>query len=257
LEVYPIKTPLVKVGDDIIKIILEAVENAGYKIENEDILLVADKIVATSEGRIVDLNSIKPTAKSKKLAREHSFEQSFVELVLREADEIYGGAARAILSLKNNVLIANSGIDRKNAPKNSVCLWSINPNKTARKLWKILSKKTGKKIGFILIDSHVNPMRVGTTGFALGIAGIKSIKDCRGTLDLYHKPVLITRMNLADDLAATAHLVMGETAESTPIVLIKGAPIKVTDNFDPDEVVIPKDECMYMRVFSACALKMK
>jgi F420-0:gamma-glutamyl ligase len=64
-------------------------------------------------------------------------------------------------------------------------------------------------------------------------------------------------MNLADDLAATAHLVMGETAESTPIVLIRGAPIEVTDDFDPDEVVIPKDECMYMRVFSACALKMK
>lgn len=171
-----------------------------------------------------------------------------MEIVLREAEEIYGGVPRALLTLKNDVLIANAGVDHKNAPENSACLWSINPNETARRVWKDLSK-TGKRIGLILVDSHVNPMRVGTTGFALGIAGIKPTKDCRGLLDLYRRPLIITRMNVADDLAAAAHLVMGETSESTPIVIIRGAPVEVTGDYDPNEVIISKDDCMYMRVF--------
>jgi len=247
--VLPIKTSLVQVGDDIINVMLEAIDNAGLKIEDGDILLVADKIVATSEGRVVNFNSIKPTRRAKTLAEKHSLEPQFVELVLREAEEIYGGVPRALLTLKNNVLIANAGIDHKNAPENSACLWSINPNETAKRVWKALSENTGKKIGFILIDSHVNPMRVGTTGFALGIAGIKPIKDCRGLLDLYNRPLVITRMNIADDLAAAAHLVMGETSESTPLVIIRGAPVEISDDYDPDEVVIAKDDCMFMSVF--------
>lgn len=249
MEVYPVKTPLVKVGDDIIKIILDAINKADLKIKDGDIIVTADKIVATSEGRVFDLKTVTPTKRAKEIARKHSLEPSFVELVLREADEFYGGAHRAILTLKNNILIANSGIDRKNAPINKVCLWSVNPNKTANRVWRILKQKTGKKIGFMLIDSHVNPMRVGTVGFALGIAGIIPIKDYRGTLDLYDRSILITRMNLADNLAASAHLIMGESSESTPVVLIRGAPVEIVDNYDPDEVLIPKSECMYMRVF--------
>lgn len=101
----------------------------------------------------------------------------------------------------------------------------------------------------ILVDSHVNPMRMGTIGFALGIAGLKPIRDCRGSLDLYDKPLIITRMNIADDLAAAAHLLMGETTERTPIIIIRGAPIELTEEYDPNEVIIPKNECMYMRVF--------
>lgn len=236
-------------GDDVIKVMLEAIDKAGLKIEDGDILLVADKIVATSEGRVVNFDSVRSTRKAKKLAKKYSLEPPFVELVLREAEEIYGGVPRALLTLSNNVLIANAGIDHKNAPENSACLWSINVNETARRIWKVLSEKSGKKIGFLLIDSRVNPMRVGTTGFALAIAGIKAVKDCRGLLDLYNRPLLITRMNIADDLAAAAHLVMGETSESTPLVIIRGAPVEVTNDYDPNEVVIRRDECMFMRVF--------
>lgn len=249
LEVLPIRTSLVQVGDDIIEVILEAVDSAGLRIEDGDILLAADKIVATSEGRVVHFDSVKPKGKARKLARKYSLEPPFVELVLREAEEVYGGVPRALLTLKNNVLIANAGVDHKNAPENSACLWSVNPDETARGIWKVLCEKTGKKIGFILVDSHVSPMRIGTTGFALGIAGIKPVKDCRGLLDLYNRPLVITRINLADDLAAAAHLVMGETSERTPLVIIRGAPVQVTDDYDPSEVVMAKDQCMYMNVF--------
>ena len=249
MEVFPIKTPLVKVGDDLISIIMESIDKSGLEIEDGDIILLADKIVATCEGRIVSFDSIKPSMKAKRLAKEYLLEPSFVELVLRESEEIYGGVPRAILTLNNNVLIANAGIDHKNAPENSAVLWTVNPHETAKRIWNTLTEKTCKRIGVILVDSHVNPTRVGTVGFALGIAGIEPVKDCRGMPDLYGRRVMITRINLADDLAATAHLLMGETSEMTPIVLIKESPVEVTDKYDPNEVVIPKDECMYMKVF--------
>jgi len=249
MQVLPVKTPLVRVGDDIVKIIQESVERAGLAIQDKDIVVVADKIVATSEGRVVDYNSVKTTRKAKRLAQKYSLEPPFVELVLREAEEIYGGVPRAILTLKKDVLIANAGIDHKNVPQNSACLWSTEPNETAKRIWKALSDRTGKKIGFLLVDSRVNPLRIGTTGFALGTAGLKPIRDCRGLPDLYGKPLRITRMNLADDLAAAAHIEMGETSESTPLVIIRGAPVEITEDYDPEEVVIRKDDCMYMSVF--------
>ena len=249
LEIFPIKTPLVHLGDDIIKVILESIDSAGLRIEDRDILVVSDKIVATSEGRIINFDSVKPGRKAKQLAKKYSLEPPFVELVLKEAEEIYGGVPKALITLKNNVLIANAGIDHKNAPENSACLWSINPNETTKKIWKTISKKTGRKIGLILIDSHVNPMRVGTVGFALGIAGFKPTKDCRGSLDLYGRKVLITRINVADDLASAAHLVIGETTERTPLALVRGAPVEITDDYDPNEITIAREDCMYMGVF--------
>ncbi len=157
---------------------------------------------------------------------------------------------RALLTIKNDVLIANAGIDHKNAPQNSAVLWPVSPNDTAKRVWKALSGKVRKRIGLILVDSHVNPMRIGTTGFALGIAGVRPVKDCRGLSDLYSRAVLITRINVADDLAAAAHLVMGETSEMTPIVIIRGAPVQLTDDYDPHEVVISKEDCLYMSVLS-------
>jgi coenzyme F420-0:L-glutamate ligase len=249
LEIFPIKTPLVHLGDDIIKVILESIDSAGLKIEDRDVLVVSDKIVATSEGRIINFDSVKPGRKAKQLAKKYSLEPPYVELVLKEAEEIFGGVPKALMTLKNNVLIANAGIDHKNAPENSACLWSINPNETTKKIWKTISKKTGRKIGLILVDSHVNPMRVGTVGFALGIAGFKPTKDCRGSLDLYGRKVLITRINVADDLAAAAHLVIGETTERTPLALVRGAPVEITDDYDPNEITIAREDCMYMGVF--------
>jgi coenzyme F420-0:L-glutamate ligase/coenzyme F420-1:gamma-L-glutamate ligase len=92
-------------------------------------------------------------------------------------------------------------------------------------------------------------MRVGTVGFALGIAGFKPTIDCRGSPDLYGRKVLITRINVADDLAAAAHLVIGETSERTPLAIIRGAPVAITDDFNPNEIIIVREDCMYMGVF--------
>jgi coenzyme F420-0:L-glutamate ligase/coenzyme F420-1:gamma-L-glutamate ligase len=87
---------------------------------------------------------------------------------------------------------------------------------------------------------------MGTLGFALGVAGFRPVKDCRGMKDLYGKPLRITRINLADDLASAAHLIMGETTERIAIAIIRDSNVSITDDYDPREVVIPKEECLFM-----------
>ncbi|RLI34272.1 coenzyme F420-0:L-glutamate ligase [Candidatus Bathyarchaeota archaeon] len=247
MEIIPIKMPFIEKGDDIIAIFLDVIRDKGLELEDGDVVAFADKIVAISEGRVINFESVEPSEKAKALAELYKLEPSFVEVVLREADEVLGGVARALLTLKNDIIIANAGIDHKNAPLHSAALWPSNPNETAAKLRGKLESTTRKRVGILLVDSHVAPMRMGTLGFALGIAGFRPVKDCRGMKDLYGKPLRITRINLADDLASAAHLVMGETTERIAIAIIRNSKIIITDDYDPREVVIPKEECLFMK----------
>lgn len=249
IEVIPIRTPLVESGTDVPKQILRSVAEAGTHLQDEDIVAVADKILATAEGRVVDYTKVEPSARARELAGKFDLEPGFVELVLREAEQVYGGVSRALLTMKHGVLVANAGIDHKNVPPNHACLWPKDPNATAKVFRDSLQSLTGKRLGVVLVDSHVAPLRMGTIGFALGLAGFTPVQDRRGALDLYGKPLLITRVNIADDLASAAHLAMGETNERIPIVIIRGAPVKVTDDYDPKMIRIPASVDLYISAF--------
>jgi coenzyme F420-0:L-glutamate ligase/coenzyme F420-1:gamma-L-glutamate ligase len=247
MNIIPIKTPLITQGDDIISILLDTLDKMDITLQNGDIVAIADKIIAISEGRYTEYNRIQPSCKAHSLAKKYDLEPGFVELVLRDADEILGGVSRALLTIKHDMLIANSGIDHKNAPENSATLWPTNPNQTASDLRRTLEKKTRKQIGVLLVDSHVIPMRMGTLGLAIGLAGFDPVKDCRGVKDLYDQPLIITRINVADDLASAAHFVMGETAEQIPIAIIRDSNIVIHEAYNPREVIIPRSECLYMK----------
>ncbi|MEM2915722.1 MAG: coenzyme F420-0:L-glutamate ligase, partial [Candidatus Bathyarchaeia archaeon] len=164
---------------------------------------------------------------AERLAKVYSLEPSFIELVLEESDKVYGGVRRALLTLKNNILIANAGIDHANAPVDCVALWPFDANRTARDVRKRILKLTGKKIGVIITDSRTTPLRMGTIGLALGTAGFDPIIDLRGKPDIYGKKLKITRLAVADSLACAANILMGESNNKTPAVLVRGAPVKI------------------------------
>ena len=250
MELIAIETPLIKKNDNIVNIFFNVIRKKDLKIEKGDIIAIADKIIAISEGRYVKLDSVKPSEKAKQLADKYKLEPSFVELVIQESDEILGGVPRALLTIRQDIIIANAGIDHKNSPENSATLWPEKPDETAAKVRSEIETKTGKKVGVILVDSHVIPMRMGTLGLALGIAGFRPVKDCRGMKDIYGKPLLVTRINIADGLASAAHFLMGETTEQVPIVIIRNSNVEITDNYDPREVVIPKGDCLFMKSFA-------
>ncbi|RLI97039.1 MAG: coenzyme F420-0:L-glutamate ligase [Candidatus Aenigmatarchaeota archaeon] len=247
MEIYGIKTRLIKPGEDIVEIIVKSLEENKIELSDGDVIAIADKVIATADRRIVKLSEITPSQKAIEIAKKYQLEPGFAELVIRESDIVMGGVYRAVLTVRDGIIVANAGIDHKNVPEDCAALWPEDPNKRAREIREKIMRITGKRIGVILVDSRVMPLRRGTVGFALGFSGIKPTIDCRGKSDLYGKPLKITYMNVIDDLAAAAHLLMGETDERVPLVVIKGAPIEITDDCDPDEVKISYRDCIYMK----------
>ena len=246
MQLFGIHTRLIEPGDKLVDVILDGLRRQRIAVENEDVLVVASKVVATVQRRLVKLSSIEPSKRAREISAKYNLEPSFVEVVLQEAEKVYGGVSRALLTLKNNMLIANAGVDHKNAPVGYVVLWPKNPNESAEEIRKEIFERTGKHVGVQIIDSQVTPLRVGTIGVAIGIAGFHPVKDYRTHKDLYGNSLLITRHALADDVACAAHLIMGEANERTPAVLCRGIPADFSGKIRPNSVIIPAEECLFM-----------
>lgn len=250
MRLYAVETRVVEPGDNLVDVILDSLRKQTLKLEDNDVLALASKIVSYSQGRIVKLGDVKPSEKAKKLARKHSLEPEFAELVLREAEKVYGGVEKAILTLKDNIITANAGIDNKNAPVGSAVLWPRDLVEWLKNFRDEINRKTARRIAVVVVDSGLIPLRIGTVGLALATAGFNPIREWRGKGDLYGRPIMITRHAVADDLASAAHLLIGEAAEKTPIVLIKNAPVDFDDNVHgSEEMMMPFRECIFMNTF--------
>jgi len=247
MQLFGIRTKLIKPRDDLLSTILAALNKQKLEIEEGDVLAIASKPVATSQNRLQMLTSVEPSRRARKLARGFDMEPSFVEIVLQESEKVYGGVSKALLTLKDHILTANAGVDHKNAPKGYVVLWPNQPFKTAEKMRREILARTGKHVGVLIVDSRVTPLRMGTTGLALAVAGFEPVRDCRGDKDLYGRAVSITRQALADDLASAAHSIMGETSERTCVVLLRNAPIMLTEKVKPSSVVISAKQCLFTK----------
>jgi len=252
LRLYAVKTRVIHVGDNLVDLVLKALTEQNLLLEDNDVLVFASKIVAYAQGRIVKLDDVKPSKRAVELAERFSIRSELAELILREANAVYGGVEKAVLTLKNHVLTVNAGIDNKNAPLGCVVLWPENVKETAKQLREEILHKTGKKVAVLIVDSGLMPLRKGTMGLALAVAGFKPVEDYRGQSDLYGREIVITQHAIAEDLASAAHLLMGESSEKTPIVLVKGAPLKFDDGvYGPEDLALPSSQCVFMNAFSA------
>ena len=250
MRLFPIRTDIIEQGENIVDTILKAIEKQGLVLDEGDILALASKIVAYAENRIVKLDEVNPSKRAENLARKFAIPPQLAELIIREAKEIYGGVEKAVLTLTNRILTPNAGIDNKNAPEGTVVLWPKNPEKWAENIKEEIMRKTGKKVAVLIVDSGLRPLRLGTTGLALAVAGFKPIRDCRGEKDLFGKRLTITLHAVADDLASAAHLLMGETSEKIPAVLIKGALVNLDNGaYGPEDMALPSEQCIFMNSF--------
>jgi len=250
VELYGVKTGLIKPGDNIVELILNSLKAQRITLENGDILVIAESALSSAQGRVVRLEEVKPSSEALKIAQKYEVAPEIAELILREADKILGGVSKVILTIKDKVFMANAGIDKSNAPPGYVTLLPENPEKVARDIRIKLWERTGKKVGVLIADSRTQPLRLGTVGLCLAASGFEPVIDERGHKDLYGKPLQITRRAVADNLASAAQVIMGEADEGIPVVLIRGAPVKLTDReISSDEMYIPPEECMYTSVF--------
>lgn len=250
MQLFKIHTGLIKPNQDIINVIIHSLDTSQINIEDNDILAITSKIVALSQGRIVKLEEVKPSDLALKLSKRYNLDPGYVELIIREADEIYGGTDQAICTLKEGVMIANAGVDRKNIPLGYAVLSPANPYESAQNIRQRIHDIKGKFVGIVIVDSRVTPLRLGTVGVAFGFSGFSPVRDCRGFKDLYGKPLQITRHCQVDDLAGAAHLVMGEVDERVPAILLRDTPIIISHDLNSqinkDSVMVSPNHCLFI-----------
>ena len=219
--------PEIEGGADLVPLIEAALGRSGLELGNGDVLVIAQKIVSKSEARAVELAAVVPGARARELASAIDKDPRLVELMLRESREVLR-AKPGVLIVEHRLgcVMASAGIDQSNVPGagERVLLLPENPDLSARRIREALRERIAVEIGVVINDSFGRAWRNGVTGTAIGVAGIPALVDMRGRPDRENRPLQVTQIAAADELAAAASLVMGQADEGTPVVLARGFP---------------------------------
>jgi coenzyme F420-0:L-glutamate ligase / coenzyme F420-1:gamma-L-glutamate ligase len=219
--------PEVIPGAPLAQLLLMALTRAGKALQPGDVLVLAQKIVSKAEGRIVSLGDIAPSARALELAHIVRKDPRLVEVMLRESREVLR-AKPDVLIVEHclGLVMASAGVDRSNVAGNeeTVLLLPADPDASASRIREDLKRESGIDAGIVINDSIGRAWRNGVTGFAIGVAGIPALVDLRGQVDRAGRALRVTQVAAADELAAAASLVMGQSAEGLPAVLARGFP---------------------------------
>lgn len=243
ITIIPVQgIPDVRKGDDIGKLIVDKISQNGAKLQQGDILVIAQKIVSKAEGRTVSLSEIRPSDFAKTFAHDNAKDPRHVEVVLQESRKIIrmkGG--HLITETKHGFICANSGVDQSNVGgRETATLLPLNSDLSADNIRKSIHQKTGRTIPVIITDTFGRAWRMGQVNFAIGVSGMRPIRDYRGTKDMYRRTLLVTEIAVADELASAAELVMNKT-DRIPVAVVRGykAPKglgRVKDLLRPEEL---------------------
>lgn len=219
--------PLVRPGDDLATICGDALERNALALQHRDVLVIAQKIVSKSEGRYVTLSDVEPSERARNLGAEIDKDPRLVEVILSESKEVLRHRpGLLIVAHRLGYVMANAGVDQSNLEPlggaERALLLPEDPNASCVELRKQWQARFGVELAVVMCDSVGRAWRNGTTGTALGAAGLPSLEDLRGREDLYGRPLEVSEVGLADQLAAAAELIMGEANEGKPLVVIRG-----------------------------------
>lgn len=243
--------PLINPGDQLSKIIMSSVFTVGMSLENGDIFVLAQKIVSKSENRFINLQEVKPSKKAQNLGLSTDKDPRLVELMLRESSSILKTRRGTIITEHRlGFVCANAGIDHSNvqgmggAAEDWVLLLPINPDQSATMIRTEMEVLSQKRLGVMIIDTHGRAWRMGTVGVAIGLSGIPGLVDLRGTEDLMGYSLRVTQVAAADELAAAASLLMGQAAEGTPVIHVRGFPYPLREG-SLQELIRPKEQDLF------------
>lgn len=218
--------PRVQPGDDPAALISAALRGAGVKPLTGDLVAVAQKIISKAEGRSVRLATVTPSSEAEDIAARANKDPRVVELILRESRAVLRVSPGVIIvEHRCGVVLANAGIDRSNIEDSDeqALLLPADADASAARLREGLQREFGVPLGVIITDSIGRAWRLGTVGIAIGCAGVTALQDLRGQTDMFGRTLQVSEVAVADSIAAAAVLVMGEAAEGTPLVLVRGA----------------------------------
>ena len=238
MKITPIKTRIFREDENLLKFILKYIK----RIPENSVLVITSKIVALSEGRVAEFKNTKEKIRQK------------IRLIKKESD--FALKTKYVwLTIKDGMVMANAGVDESNAdgkiillPKDSFQSADL-IRKKLKKIFKL------KKLGVLITDSRVFPLRAGTVGVALGYAGFKGVRDYRDTPAIFDRILKMSRTDVADSLATSAVLCMGEGKEQQPLALISDAPVVFTEKIDKKELLIDPKEDLYLPIFRSILKK--
>ncbi|MFL6309353.1 MAG: coenzyme F420-0:L-glutamate ligase [Nitrososphaera sp.] len=220
----------------------------GFVYKHNDIVVISSKFVSMSEGSVVKLSSVKATKRAKDLANQNHMDVKLAELVLRESEFVLGGVPGFLLAIRDGMIAPNAGIDKSNVPKGYAVIYPREPFETAEKLRLKFLIDLGIRVGIVLADSRLMPTRIGTTGVAIASAGFEPVEDQRGRKDLFGNVLRVTFKASADALATMGVAVMGESNESKPAAVVRGAHVLWSDRkFSWKDMAVDPSQDIYLR----------
>ena len=243
--------PDIKPGDHLSSLLIDCLRKQGISLNNNDILVVTQKIVSKAENRFINLSTITPTDEALEIAKTSNKNPQLIELILRESKKVIRVNRRTIITEhKLGFISANAGIDHSNVRGESgeqddwYLLLPKDPDYSAKQMRLYINSTEDVNIGVMIIDSHGRAWRYGTVGTMIGTAGVPGLVDLRGKKDLYGYKLKITRVAAADELASAASLIMGQANENIPVVHVRGFPYPLR-NACLNEVLRPEKKDLF------------
>jgi coenzyme F420-0:L-glutamate ligase/coenzyme F420-1:gamma-L-glutamate ligase len=219
----------IRPGDSLGRLICDACSRQEFHLQDRDVLVIAQKIVSKAEGQIVCLDDVQPSPRAFELAAPLDKEPALVEVILRQSRNIVRMGGKAlIVETHHGFICANAGVDQSNVGWRRVTLLPKDPDGSACEIRTEIRRRTGKSPGVIISDSFGRPWRIGTVDVAIGIAGLKPVKDERGTTDSYGYQLKAAVAATGDEIAAAAELMMGKK-NGVPVVIARGCEINQED----------------------------
>jgi coenzyme F420-0:L-glutamate ligase / coenzyme F420-1:gamma-L-glutamate ligase len=248
VHIFPVEgLPLIKDGDNLGKLIIEAAKKQGIQIQPDDVIVVTHVVVSKAEGNIVNLEKVRPSQRAKEIAAQTNKDPALVQVILEETKDIVRiGQNSIITETVSGIVCANAGVDRSNVAgdKNVVPL-PKNPNVSAQNIRAEIKRLSGVDVAVIVSDTHGRPFRMGEINIAVGVAGFVPIRDRRGEKDLFGYVLRIKQTAIADELASAAELVIGQADEGIPAAIIRGYKYQQTENASATNLTRPKEKDLF------------
>jgi coenzyme F420-0:L-glutamate ligase/coenzyme F420-1:gamma-L-glutamate ligase len=241
--------PLIEPGADLGQIIVETLNHHQMPLQAGDILLLAQKIVSKAENRFVDLRTVTPSAQALELAAITGKDPREIEVILWDTDEIIRTRpGLLIVAHRRGHISANAGLDHSNVAVNDeeiVLRLPADSDASAVRLRDRLAELIGLRPPVLIIDSHNRPWRNGVTGVTIGLSGLKPVQDLRGRPDLFNRILRVTEVNVADQLAGAAGLLMGQADEGQPVIIARGLAYEADETAIAGDILRPKERDLF------------
>jgi len=219
----------VRPGDDVTRLLVDAARAQGTPLATHDVLVVGQKIVSKAEGRILKLSEIEPAPATRRMAESLGRDPKLLEVILRESRRVVRMDKGVVITETHHGWIcANAGVDQSNVDADTVALLPEDPDRSARALRDGILALTGAAVAVLIADTFGRPWREGLTNVAIGLAGLPALIDYVGKPDSAGRPLQMTMLAVADELASAAEIVQGKL-DRIPAAIVRGLRLEAAD----------------------------